>query len=61
MCGYGRGKELGLNSDKIDFYDTLISHETEKEVIGDKNLRAIARSSLSPMASFAVSCEAKAS
>ncbi|WP_414715397.1 type I restriction enzyme endonuclease domain-containing protein, partial [Staphylococcus epidermidis] len=42
MCGYGRGKELGLNSDKIDFYDTLISHETEKEVIGDKNLRAIA-------------------
>lgn len=37
-----RGKELGLNSDKIDFYDALTSHETEKEVIGNKNLRAIA-------------------
>ena len=37
-----RGKELGLNSDKIDFYDSLTSYETEKEVIGNKNLRAIA-------------------
>ena len=37
-----RGKELGLNSDKIDFYDALTSYETEKEVIGNKNLRAIA-------------------
>lgn len=37
-----RGNELGLNSDEIAFYDALASHETAKEVMGDKNLRAIA-------------------
>ena len=37
-----RGKELGLNSDEIAFYDALASHETAKEAMGDKELRAIA-------------------
>lgn len=37
-----KGNELGLNSDEIAFYDALASHETAKEVMGDKNLRAIA-------------------
>ena len=36
-----RGKELGLNSDEIAFYDALASHETTK-AMGDKELRAIA-------------------
>ncbi|MCG2335634.1 type I restriction endonuclease subunit R [Staphylococcus epidermidis] len=37
-----RGNELGLNSDEIAFYDALASHETAKEAMGDKELRAIA-------------------
>lgn len=37
-----RGSELGLNSDEIAFYDALASHETAKEAMGDKELRAIA-------------------
>ena len=37
-----RGKELGLNSDEIAFYDALASHETAKEAMEDKELRAIA-------------------
>ncbi|MCJ1662985.1 type I restriction endonuclease subunit R [Staphylococcus sp. NRL 18/288] len=37
-----RGIELGLNSDEIAFYDALASHETAKEAMGDKELRAIA-------------------
>lgn len=35
-----RGNELGLNSDEIAFYDALASHETAKEAMGDKELRA---------------------
>ena len=37
-----RGNELGLTADEIAFYDALASHATAKEVMGDKNLRAIA-------------------
>ena len=37
-----RGKELGLNSDEIAFYDSLVSHETAKKAMEDKELRAIA-------------------
>lgn len=37
-----QGNELGLNSDEIAFYDALASHETAKEAMGDKELRAIA-------------------
>ena len=37
-----RGNELGLNSDEIAFYDALASHETAKEAMEDKELRAIA-------------------
>ena len=37
-----RGKELGLNSDEIAFYDALVSHETAKKAMEDKELRAIA-------------------
>lgn len=37
-----RGKDLGLNTEEIAFYDALASHETAKEVMGDKELRAIA-------------------
>ena len=29
-----RGNELGLNSDEIAFYDTLVSHETAKKSDG---------------------------
>lgn len=37
-----RGNELGLNSDEIAFYDALVSHETAKKAMEDKELRAIA-------------------
>ncbi|MEX6274460.1 DUF3387 domain-containing protein [Staphylococcus saprophyticus] len=37
-----RGKDLGLNTEEIAFYDALASHETAKEALGDKELRAIA-------------------
>ncbi|WP_192977712.1 type I restriction endonuclease subunit R [Mammaliicoccus vitulinus] len=37
-----RGKDLGLSTEEIAFYDALASHETAKEVMGDKELRAIA-------------------
>lgn len=37
-----RGKELVLNSYKITFYDALVSHETAKKAMEDKELRAIA-------------------
>ncbi|MCG2138525.1 type I restriction endonuclease subunit R [Staphylococcus epidermidis] len=37
-----RGKELGLNSDEIAFYDALVSYETAKKAMEDKELRAIA-------------------
>ena len=37
-----RGIELGLNSDEIAFYDALVSHETAKKAMEDKELRAIA-------------------
>lgn len=37
-----RGKELGLSTEEIAFYDALASHETAKEAMGDKELRAIA-------------------
>ena len=36
------GNELGLNSDEIAFYDALVSHETAKKAMEDKELRAIA-------------------
>lgn len=37
-----QGNELGLNSDEIAFYDALVSHETAKKAMEDKELRAIA-------------------
>lgn len=37
-----RGKDLGLSTEEIAFYDALASHETAKEALGDKELRAIA-------------------
>ncbi|MCI2931568.1 type I restriction endonuclease subunit R [Staphylococcus hominis] len=37
-----RGNESGLNSDEIAFYDALVSHETAKKAMEDKELRAIA-------------------
>ena len=37
-----RGNKLGLNSDEIAFYDALVSHETAKKAMEDKELRAIA-------------------
>ncbi|MCE4976469.1 type I restriction endonuclease subunit R [Staphylococcus hominis] len=37
-----RGNELGLNSGEIAFYDALVSHETAKKAMEDKELRAIA-------------------
>lgn len=37
-----RGKNLGLSTEEIAFYDALASHETAKEALGDKELRAIA-------------------
>ncbi|HEC2202628.1 TPA: type I restriction endonuclease subunit R [Staphylococcus delphini] len=37
-----RGKDLGLSTEEIAFYDALASHETAKTVMGDKELRAIA-------------------
>ncbi|HGO3709496.1 TPA: type I restriction endonuclease subunit R [Staphylococcus aureus] len=37
-----RGKELGLSTEEIAFYDALASHETAKEAMDDKELRAIA-------------------
>lgn len=37
-----RGNDLGLTADEIAFYDALASHQTAKEIMGDKELRAIA-------------------
>ena len=37
-----RGNDLGLSTEGIAFYDELASHETAKEAMGDKELRAIA-------------------
>ena len=37
-----RGNDLGLSTEEIAFYDALASHETAKEAMGDKELRAIA-------------------
>nr|WP_261697819.1 DUF3387 domain-containing protein [Staphylococcus equorum] len=37
-----RDKDLGLSTEKVTFYDVLVSHETAKEALGDKELQAIA-------------------
>lgn len=37
-----RCNDLGLSTEEIAFYDALASHETVKEAMGDKELRAIA-------------------
>ena len=37
-----RGNDFGLSTEGIAFYDALASHETAKEAMGDKELRAIA-------------------
>ena len=37
-----KGKELGLSTEEIAFYDALASHETAKKVMEDKELRVIA-------------------
>ena len=37
-----QGNDLGLGTEEIAFYDALASHETAKQVMGDKELRAIA-------------------
>ena len=38
-----RGEQLGLNEDALAFYDALAANESAVEVLGDKQLRAIAR------------------
>ncbi len=42
MIKLKKGEALGLNADEIAFYDALASHDTAKQVLGDKELRAIA-------------------
>lgn len=37
-----KGKNLGLSTEEIAFYDALASHETAKKVMEDKELRVIA-------------------
>lgn len=37
-----RGQKLSLNEDELAFYDALISNESAKEVLGDKQLAVIA-------------------
>ena len=37
-----KGKELGLNDDELAFYDALVEHGGVKEIMGDKQLAAIA-------------------
>ena len=38
-----RGEELGLNDDEDAFYDALAENNSAREVLGDDQLRAIAR------------------
>ena len=38
-----RGKEMGLNDDEVAFYDALADNESAKDVLGDQNLRIIAK------------------
>ena len=38
-----RGENLGLNDDEIAFYDALADNENAQQVLGDDNLRALAR------------------
>jgi len=38
-----RGEQLGLSEDEVAFYDALETHDSAVKVLGDENLRAIAR------------------
>ncbi len=38
-----RGKEMGLNDDEVAFYDALADNESAMDVLGDQNLRIIAK------------------
>ncbi len=38
-----RGKDLGLSDDEIAFYDALAINDSAREVLGDENLRDLAR------------------
>ncbi|MEM4091162.1 MAG: type I restriction endonuclease subunit R [Thermoplasmatales archaeon] len=38
-----RGKDMGLTDDEVAFYDALADNESAKEVLGDQNLRIIAK------------------
>ena len=38
-----RGENLGLSDDEIAFYDALADNENAQQVLGDDNLRALAR------------------
>lgn len=38
-----KGEKLGLNSDEVAFYDALSINESAVQVLGDENLRIIAR------------------
>ena len=38
-----RGAELGLNDDEVAFYDALETNDSAVKVLGDENLRMIAR------------------
>ncbi len=40
---YRRGEELGLNDDELAFYDALEVNDSAVEVLGDDNLKLIAR------------------
>jgi type I restriction enzyme R subunit len=39
----GRGEELGLSTDEVAFYDALEVNDSAVQVLGDENLRTIAR------------------
>jgi type I restriction enzyme R subunit len=38
-----RGEALGLNDDEVAFYDALETNDSAVKVLGDENLRKIAR------------------
>jgi type I restriction enzyme, R subunit len=39
----GRGEKFGLTEDEVAFYDALETNDSAVKVLGDENLRAIAR------------------